>query len=273
MACLTTGLLSLNPLVAARAQSTLSRDEQNLVNFGFATQLGSGVYTFSGRTLQIYRIPFSYTLRSVDTSKFGVELTLPLTVGFYDFKLKDVAEAQLPDHIDAVSFVPGVTLVFAPQPDWLLEPFIEGGIARLQDTLGNTRVYAGGLRSLYTFQGRGFDWLLRNELLYAGLDFSGTTPSDHFVRLQTTLTARRRFTRDSTFDYLLYAMNEIYFDQPGAPVNGSVNNGSPVQYEIGITIGTAETHKIWGIPLPRLGIGYRFGDHLSVWRIVLDTPY
>ena len=44
----------------AQAQSLLSGDEQNVVNFAFATQLGSGVYSVSGRTLQIYRLPFSH---------------------------------------------------------------------------------------------------------------------------------------------------------------------------------------------------------------------
>src|SRR5262245_20657056 len=46
--------------VAAHAQSPLTRSEQAVINFGFATQLGSGVYTMSGRTLQVYKIPFGY---------------------------------------------------------------------------------------------------------------------------------------------------------------------------------------------------------------------
>jgi len=37
-------LIAVAPSPPARAQSLLSGDEQNVVNFAFATQLGSGIY-------------------------------------------------------------------------------------------------------------------------------------------------------------------------------------------------------------------------------------
>jgi len=30
---------------------------------------------------------------------------------------------------------------------------------------------------------------------------------------------------------------------------------------------------LWRIPLPRVGFGYRFGDGVSVYRIVFGSPY
>lgn len=62
-------LLAVSP--TAVAQSLLSRDEQNVANFAFATQLGSGVYSVSGRTLQIYRLPFSHTLKPTEIPASG----------------------------------------------------------------------------------------------------------------------------------------------------------------------------------------------------------
>ena len=49
----------------ARAQTAvpLSAGEKSVANFAFATQLGSGIYTIDGRTIQIYRLPLSYTIR------------------------------------------------------------------------------------------------------------------------------------------------------------------------------------------------------------------
>ncbi len=79
-------LLAVIQTQVVHAQTLLSHDEQNVANFAFATQLGSGVYSISGRTLQIYRLPFSHTLKSTDDSDYGVELTLPVTFGFYDFE-------------------------------------------------------------------------------------------------------------------------------------------------------------------------------------------
>ena len=52
-------LLACGPVMAAKP---LTRQEQAVINFGFATQLGSGVYSVSGRTLQVYNLPFGYTL-------------------------------------------------------------------------------------------------------------------------------------------------------------------------------------------------------------------
>jgi hypothetical protein len=93
------------------------------------------------------------------------------------------------------------------------------------------------LVSLYEFDGRGFDWLLRNDITFAGVDVRGAVGSDEFARLQTVLTARRPLRRDSNVDYLVYALNEYYVDQPNGPVDSTERSGSSVQYEVGFTLG------------------------------------
>jgi len=266
-------LLAAAPAPAARAQSLLSRDEQNVVNFAFATQLGSGIYSVSGRTLQIYRLPFSHTIRPADEGAFGIELTLPVTLGFFDFELQDIDDGDIPRSVDSLSFVPGLKFVIELQPDWTLEPRVEAGIARAGDANAHANVYAIGVASLYEFDGQGFDWLLRNDLTLAGVELRGTSGSDRMARLQTVLTASRPFGRESGADYLLYALNEYYVDQPGGPVDSAVQGGRSMQYEVGITFGWRETRRIWNIPLPRVGIGYRFGSNLDVLRIVVGAPF
>jgi hypothetical protein len=258
---------------SARGQESLTRAEQNVVNFAFATQLGSGVYSVSGRTLQIYRLPFSHELKSGDDSSFGVVLTLPVTFGFYDFELQDVANGDIPTDVDAISFVPGLTFVFEVQPGWNLEPYLEAGLSRARDADADSTVYAGGLMSLYEFDGKGFDWQLRNDLVYAGMDIHGAAGSDQFTRFQTVLTARRPIARESSVDYLLYVLNDFYLDQPNGPITSAEQGGASMQYEVGMTLGTTELRRIWGIPLPRVGIGYRFGSDLDVVRIVFGTPF
>jgi hypothetical protein len=266
-------LIAVTQVPLARAQTLLSRDEQNVANSAFATQLGSGVYSVSGRTLQIYRLPFSHSLRSADDSDFGIELTLPVTFGFYDFELQDIGDGNIPTNVDALSFVPGLTLVFELQPGWTLEPYVEAGIARARDVDADSSVYAGGLRSLFAFDGQGFDWLLRNDLTFAGVELRGVEGSSRFTRFQTALTARRPFARGSSVDYVIYALNEYYVDQPDGPVDSAARGGSSVQYELGFTLGTSEPRRIWRIPVPRVGIGYRFGSNLDVFRIVIGTPF
>jgi hypothetical protein len=266
-------LIAFAPSQAARAQSLLSGDEQNVVNFAFATQLGSGIYSVSGRTLQIYRLPFGHTIRTTDEGAFGIELTLPVTLGFFDFELQDIDDGDLPTSVDSLGFVPGLTLVFELQPDWKLEPYVEAGIARAADVSAHANVYAVGVASLYEFDGQGFDWLLRNDLVLAGVELRGTSGSDRMARLQTVLTASRPITRESDVDYLVYALNEYYVDQPDGPVDSAVQGGRSMQYEVGVTLGWRETRRVWNIPLPRVGVGYRFGSNLDVFRIVFGAPF
>ena len=273
LSCLLMALLAILPVPPVRAQAPLTRAEQNVVNFAFATQLGSGVYSISGRTLQIYRLPFSYTLKSGGDSEFGAVLTLPVTFGFYDFELQDVAQGDIPTDVDAISFVPGLALVFVVQPGWTLEPYVEAGVSRARDVDADSTVYSGGLVSLYEFDGKGYDWQLRNDLVYAGVDTRGVASSDDFTRFQTVLTARRPLSRESRVDYLLYALNDYYLDQPNGPIDSTERSGGSMQYELGLTLGMTETFRIWGMPLPRFGVGYRFGSDLSVVRIVFGTPF
>lgn len=260
----------------AQAQSLLTRDEQNVVHFGFASQLGSGVYIISGRTLQVYRLPFRYRLHTSESSLADVTLTLPVTIGFIGFKPQDVIDTGLPENLDSVSFVPGLAVGFRLSERWRLEPFAEAGLARDRTSEFNARVYSAGLRSGYEFAGGDLDWLLHNELVHAAVTLEEQDRTDDFTLLRTGLTARRPFRaagEGRRADFLLYGVNEIYIESPDGPVNARDEGASSIQFEVGVTFGTTEPLRIWRIPLPRIGFGYRFGEDLSVYRLVLGAPF
>lgn len=260
---------------AAQSATPLTRNEQAVVNFGFATQLGSGIYSMSGRTLQVYRLPFGYALPRKDESSPGVRLTLPLTFGFIDFEPVDVVENGLPEGVDAVSFVPGIAVDVLARDDWQLEPFGEAGVARDQSGEMDQRVYSLGLRSRYDF-GRGpVGWQVYSEVVHVLVEQVSVEGTDDFTRLRLGMTARRPFRIEAEGrrpDFLAYGLIEGFTDTPSGPAEGSTGDG-PVQFELGMTFGATETLRLWGLPLPRIGIGYRFGEGLSVVRIVFGSPY
>jgi hypothetical protein len=101
-------------------------------------------------------------------------------------------------------------------------------------------------------------------------------PEDDFTRLRVGATARRPFDAEGTghrADFLVYGFADAYTDAPAGPA-GEIDNADHLQFEVGFTLGATETIRIWRIPLPRLGFGYRFGgDGLSVYRIVFGSPY
>lgn len=263
--------------VAVHAQTPLTRSEQAVINFGFATQLGSGVYTMSGRTLQVYKLPFGYDFDRAPDARVRARLTLPVTLGFIDFEAVDVAETGLPQSLDSLSFVPGLMLDVMLSPRWRLQPFVEAGIARDRANDLDQRIHAVGLRSLFDMSQGGTDWQLYDELLHSAVEQRSLDRTDDFTRLRLGVTGRRPFDVAGDGrrpDYLVYGFADLFPDTPESPVNGDQDgNGGAAQFELGVTFGTTEPLKWRRIPLPRIGLGYRFGEDLSVYRIVFGTPF
>jgi hypothetical protein len=260
----------------AHAARPLTRNEQAVINFGFATQLGSGIYSLSGRTLQVYRLPFGYTPPSDADARVRPRITLPLTLGFVDFEPRDVVETGVPERIDSLSFVPGLALQIAVREDWELEPFAEAGIARDQASEADQNVYAAGLRSRYDFGSGPTDWQLYNELVHVVVEQESLDGTDDFTRFRVGTTARRPFDTLRTGrrpDFETYGFIEAVLDPPGGPANSRPEGGEAMQYEVGFTLGATEPLRVLGIKLPRVGFGYRFGEGLSVYRVVFGSPY
>jgi hypothetical protein len=79
-------LAAAGPQQALAAQpQPLTEGEAQLAHFAFASQLGSGVYSISGRTIQIYRLPVGWEVAEPEGRRPGLRLKLPLTIGLYDF--------------------------------------------------------------------------------------------------------------------------------------------------------------------------------------------
>jgi len=269
--------LLMGASVAAHAVEPLTRSEEAVINFGFATQLGSGIYSVSGRTLQVYRLPFGYTLPAAEDARIRPRLTLPFTIGFVDFKPRDVVDSGLPEGLDTISFVPGIALDINVVKDWRLEPFAEAGIARDRENEIDQRVYSVGLRSYFDFNPGATDWQLYNELVHVVVEQRSFDRTDDFTRFRIGTTARRPFDTAGAgrrADFLAYGLVELFTDSPGGPAEGQeLGDDSGAQYEFGITFGATEPLRLWKIKLPRIGFGYRMAEGLSVYRIVFGSPY
>jgi hypothetical protein len=262
--------------LSANAAAPLKHSEQAVINFGFATQLGSGIYSVSGRTLQVYRLPFGYTFPADDESRYRTRLTLPVTLGFVDFRPRDVADNGLPERVDSLSFVPGVAVDVRMRENWTLEPFVEAGVARDRSNEIDQRVFAIGLRSMHRLQSGATDWEVYEELVHAAVRQQALERTDDFTRLRIGGTARRPFQpsrSDRRPDYLAYAMVDIFSDFPTGPADARSRDDELIQFEFGLTFGMTEQLHLWRIPLPRIGIGYRFGEDLAVYRLVFGSPY
>jgi hypothetical protein len=255
---------------SAAAEPAASRP----ASYVFATELGSGIYDVAGRTLLVYRLPFSYTLREATDDTPGLNLTLPAAVGFFNYAAGDLVRSQLPSHLDAISFVPGLQLDFAMNEHWHVLPYARaGGTLASSDFIG--WLYGFGTTSSYRWQTHGLKALVINDVLIAGVKYKDPTEtSDNLIRFRNGLELRRgtgASLGNHKIEISVYGLVDYFLDAPRAPIAGA--STSRFQFEPGLMVGALPPWTIHGFPVPRLGIGYRFAGDLSGWHLFLSSPF
>jgi len=269
-----TGLLAC--CRSAVAQETGTARQESQANYAFSTHLGSGLYSSSGGTVQVYRVAGGFTLRSDWTGGLGLELRIPVTFGFYDFELGDALESGLPDRLATLAIVPELRSVFAVAENWRLVPFVAAGVGRDFSEGRANYILAAGSRSLATFGWRSFDLYLGNRLVYAGYTTTELDFGDDFGALESGLDARHSLgfsLNGHAVDGGVFLMNYLYFVSPelirfyGKPLSVDV------QWELGVTLGTMTPWKVVGLPIPRIGVSYRVGSGVTTFRLVVGGPF
>jgi hypothetical protein len=274
-ACLA-AIIALSVIAPASAQDQLRASEEQLVNYAFATQLGSGVYSISGRTLQIYRLPFRYVITEPEEHRPGIRLTLPLTVGFVDFKPQDVLDTGLPHDLDTLSFVPGIELDYELTPRWHLLPFAQAGRAWDLASDSDATVFSFGVHAAAAKGYQSFDLRFDVGATYGAVEPDQGFRSDSFVLIKAGIEGRRPLDLKlggHTFDWGAYLLADFFADRPDAPLDAAVDTANPLQFELGLTVGPRSRMTVWRIPVPRIGVGYRFNGDLGVWRLVFGQPF
>ena len=122
-----------------------------------------------------------------------------------------------------------------------------------------------------------FQYLLWNELIY-GNNLNTQTVFDDFLVLRTDFDIRRMIKfriKDQAQDVGLLFANDLYFNEVRFVRPGQESLVTTVRWEAGFTIGPTEQWKVtkMQIPLPRLGLSYRFGDGPGTFRFVLTGRY
>ena len=260
---------------ATAAAQALRQSQQPIANFAFASQLGAGVYAVNGRSVQIYRLPFNWEFRPPSQDQVGLLLTLPVTLGFYGYHVQDVVTEGLPKSVDTYSFLPGLEVSRLLGPQWRLAAFGEVGVATVHAGSSRSLIYATGVRARYDFRLGEFYTRYATELLYAASQVPEQV-KDSMTRLSNGIDALHRTPmtlRGETVDVGPYALNEWYLKRPTAPADYVGPPMAALQWEVGVTIGTVYPAYLWKVPIPRIGVGYRFGSDLSIVRLVFGSAF
>ncbi|HUK01611.1 MAG TPA: hypothetical protein VLW26_04975 [Steroidobacteraceae bacterium] len=263
--------------VTADAQTTpvTQSTDTAFTSYAFASEIGSGIYEIGGRTIQVYRLTFRHNLREPDLNgRPGFSLILPVTVGFFDFKTADLVHLQLPNSIGALSVEPGIEFDYFLSPNWHVYPYIKAGGSFASASGASAIIYGTGVHSDYSFIAWHGEGLSKTELTYAGVHYSGDLPHDSFTRLRQGAELRERIGPERwrhAPELSPYAVIDIYLNAPSDPASGI--SPRTLQFETGLMFEANPQWKLWGMSLPRLGIGYRAAGKLSGWRVVLGDPF
>jgi len=106
------------------------------------------------------------------------------------------------------------------------------------------------------------------------VNYRGGLPRDAFMRwrngVQATQGLGLSIARHEA-EGGLFAVLDWYLDPPTGPLTGI--DIPALQFEAGVMLGTRPALR-WGrIPIPRIGLSYRFAGDVSAWRLVLGAPF
>lgn len=252
-------------------------DSSELVNFVYASQLGSGFYQVAGRRVWVLRVSIPVRLRSVEEHGWGVRLKFPVTFGFYDFSPEDLLELELPEDINTVTLVPTVEFEVPILERWMLLPFAEFGAGKEVTNDGKwALVWSAGTGSMATFPVGRFELLLGNELRWAASAVIGGPANEGWGRFKTVLEARHPLPfsiQGKGARIGGYFLNNLYFGNLDFVKANGRKITVDTEFELGATLGTAERLEWWILKIQGIGLGYRWGENISAVRFFIGFPF
>jgi len=273
---LLTGLLAAPPAQAQQAQPRFVQEQKELVNWYYAATFGTGVYTAGDRTVAVLQLPLSYTLREPEEDRWGLRITLPVSVGFYDYQFDDILDEGLPNAFSTLSFVPGLEMEKQITARWRLKPYISGGAGWELDGAGYAWIYDVGLRSRFLIgEDQGVELALVNRLAVAGYDaHDGSRQPLGYLAIGLDIvvpTPAEVLGRPVIFGITpayYYYFRRIHYAELDDP-----DNSIGEEFELALSVLTRRPFSIAGIEVDRIGIAVSTGEGITGYRLFTSLPF
>lgn len=234
---------------------------QDQVRNPYVTFHNMQTFERDGETVRALRVPVYITLRSWQEHTMGLRLRLAATVAASD--LFDFLDQNLTE-IRVLSIVPGMELVFPFGRTHVLRPFVDAGLGTNNATDDLTFLAAAGLRAEFVFpHGKYIFGLEPGSQL--SFNTSGNLKDESVFSPFVTLTARRPLGWmvsgyemdagvyfDGGYDFQSFELTSITTSSDDVDRN----------LEAGLGLGFSKGRpRVFGlIGVPRIRVGYRFGD-------------
>jgi hypothetical protein len=245
-------------------------DPEFLINYAYATWIGTGIYTVGDRQVYTLRVPYSsHTLKESKGKRTGYRLLFPLTLGFEQFE-------EIPENLATFAFVPGLEVNFPVTTNWQLKPFIQGGYGNDYHGGQGAWIYGGGIRSVAQFQVNKWRYDLGNTLMSASQQYADDTYDNGFSMFEIGLNLVNpwRFTfmdqRSRIDTFFIYTnfiddVDILFADRSRDEVNEL--------YQLGVALVPDDRFQIGFIKFKGLGISLMAGDGIQAIRFHTGFPF
>jgi hypothetical protein len=264
----------------AAAQARQAESPEELINWYYAAVFGTGVYQAGDRTVGILQLPFAYTWRPATAERWGVKLTVPVTFGFYDFQIGDLAEGDLPESVSTASVLPGIELQMQALDNWRLQPFAAVGYGWELDGPADAVLYHVGVKSQLAFPlGRG-QFILGNTLSHAGYDASDQPrqPLTRFITGLNFVFPSNGTLAGRPIDFGMHVIHYLYATKLAFPLAEDVDNTTRNEIEVGISFRARQPFTFGAFDrelfdVDQVGLAFRVGENVTGVRLFFSLPY
>ncbi len=264
------------PAAPALAQAPQARfadvQAEQLVDWYYASTFGTGVYRIGDRTVFVGRLPLSYRLRVADETNWGIRLKLPITVGLYD--VSSAFQDILAQNYGTVSVLPGVEFERRINPRWRVKPTASVGYGHdVANGIGAT-IWEVGARTVYDKPLERTDLVFSAALLYAGYNSRAARQQLGIVSAGVGWilpTGKDLFGQPTNFG--LHFNYYLFFDRLDFVLDPDGRSTVPQQYEVGVSLGSYQPYRIFGIETDRIGVAVRTGEGLVAVRFLTSFQF
>ncbi|MGL5407223.1 MAG: hypothetical protein ACRDAP_00545 [Shewanella sp.] len=241
--------------------------------YAFGSYLGTGIYRVPDQNATIVSIPLSFDLQKNNDSRTW--LRLPLSFGFFDYLAKEITEGELPSSVGTMTLTPGIEHHWRASTNTRIEAYLDLGFGTNFETDNNVAIFASGLSSLYDVSVLGQESVWVSRLRFVGYSEQIGRLTDQFAVLQSGvdlgLSPRWQWWNRQV-QPRLFAVGYWYFNELNFSDDKGQDNLVSGSYELGVTFAFSRPLGEKLLDIDRIGLSYRTGDGLNIWRLVLSFP-
>ena len=269
-------LLCASVTTAAQAQTRAVQDQQDLINWYYAATFGTGVYTAGDRSVAVIQLPISRVLRPFGEGRYGLQLKVPVTFGFYDYAFDDAFSGEFPEQVSTVSVMPGLEWEMRPSRRWTVKPYFSAGFGQELSGSESALIYDFGVKSRFLLgEDKGVEFALVNSLTAAGYRPRGG-PRQPFgvfaVGVDLVIpTNRVLFGRDAFIGFT--PIYYYYFSKLQFAEFDDADNRLREQFELAISVMSRKPWSLKYFDVDRVGLAIRSSSDVFGVSLFTSLPF